>query len=175
MPASPPPLDDETLSALIPRLRRFARSLATDPAAADDLVQIALERALTRGGSRRDEAALQPWLFSVLYRQFIDEHRRAARWKRVAALFASEEEPRPPTPDQVFESRTSLAAFDRLPAEQRALLMLVSVEGLGYREAAAVLGIPIGTVMSRLSRARQALRAMAEEQEPVVPVLRALR
>lgn len=163
------------MSALIPRLRRFARSLTTDPAAADDLVQTTLERALTRGGSRRDETALQPWLFSVLYRQFIDEHRRATRWRRVAALFAGEEDARPPTPDQVFESRTSLAAFVRLPTEQRALLMLVSVEGLSYREAAAVLGIPIGTVMSRLSRARQALRAMADEQEPAAPVLRALR
>lgn len=175
MPAPTPPLDDDTLSALIPCLRRFARSLAGDAAAADDLVQATLERALTRGGSRRDEAALQPWLFSVLYRQFIDERRRAARWRRVASLFANVEEPRPPTPDQVLESRTSLATFSRLPAEQRALLMLVSVEGLGYREAAAVLGIPIGTVMSRLSRARQALRAMSADQAPATAALRALR
>lgn len=175
MPASPPSLDDETLRALIPRLRRFARSLAADSTAADDLVQATLERALTRSASRRNEAALQPWLFSVLYRRFVDEHRRAVRWKRIASLFATEDEPRPPTPEQVFDARTSLAAFARLPAEQRALLMLVSVEGLGYREAAEVLGIPIGTVMSRLSRARQALRAMDEEKKPAAPVLRALR
>jgi RNA polymerase sigma-70 factor, ECF subfamily len=174
MPASPP-LDDDTLRVLIPRLRRFARSLATDPAAADDLVQATLERALTRGDTRRDEAALQPWLFSVLYRQFVDDHRRAARWKRIASLFATEDAHRPPTPDQVFDARTSLSAFTRLPADQRALLMLVSVEGLGYREAAEVLGIPIGTVMSRLSRARQALRAMDDENDPAAPVLRALR
>ncbi|TYT27614.1 sigma-70 family RNA polymerase sigma factor [Luteimonas viscosa] len=175
MPAPSPLLDDETLRELIPRLRRFARSLAADPAAADDLVQATLERALTRGASRRNEDALQPWLFSVLYRQFIDDHRRAVRWKRIASLFATENEPRPPTPDQVFDARTSLASFSQLPAEQRALLMLVSVEGLGYREAADVLGIPIGTVMSRLSRARQALRAMDEEKMPASPVLRVLR
>ncbi|WP_454830912.1 sigma-70 family RNA polymerase sigma factor [Pseudoxanthomonas wuyuanensis] len=175
MPASPPPLDDETLRELIPRLRRFARSLAADPAAADDLVQATLERALTRGASRRNMDALQPWLFSVLYRQFIDDHRRAVRWKHIASLFATEDEPRPPTPDQVFDARTSLAAFSHLPTEQRALLMLVSVEGLGYREAADVLGIPIGTVMSRLSRARQALRAMDEEKMPASPVLRVLQ
>ena len=66
MPARPPPLDDETLHALIPRLRRFARSLASDAAAADDLVQATLERALTRGADMRDPSALQAWLFSVL-------------------------------------------------------------------------------------------------------------
>jgi RNA polymerase sigma-70 factor (ECF subfamily) len=176
MPASPPSLDDETLRELIPRLRRFARSLMpADPAAADDLVQVTLERALTRGASRRNEDALQPWLFSVLYRQFVDDRRRAARWKRIASLFAAEQEPLLPTPEQVFDARTSLAAFAGLSAEQRALLMLVSVEGLGYREAADVLGIPIGTVMSRLSRARQALRAMTEEKMPAPPVLRVMR
>ena len=175
MPASPHPLDDDALRELIPRLRRFARSLAADSAAADDLVQATLERALTRGASRRNEDALQSWLFSVLYRQFLDDCRRAARWKRIASLFATEEEPRPPTPEQVFNARTALAAFAHLPVEQRALLMLVSVEGLGYREAADVLAIPIGTVMSRLSRARQALRAMDEEKMPASPVLRVLR
>ena len=94
--------------------------------------------------------------------------------RRIAWLFAHEDEAPPATPEQVFDARTSLAAFARLSAEQRALLMLVSVEGLGYREAADTLGIPIGTVMSRLSRARQALRALQEES-PSVPSLKALR
>lgn len=174
MPAPSSPLDDDTLRELIPRLRRFARSLAADPAAADDLVQATLERALTHGAGRRRDDALQPWLFSVLYRRFVDDHRRATRWKRIAWLFAAGDEAPPATPEQVFDARASLAAFARLPAEQRALLMLVSVEGLGYREAADVLGIPIGTVMSRLSRARQALRALQEET-PSVPPLKALR
>ncbi len=174
MPARPPRLDDETLHALIPRLRRFARSLASDAAAADDLVQAALERALTRGADLRDPAALQTWLFSVLYRIFVDERRRAARWKRIARLFSAEDDASPPTPEQVFDARTSLAGFGGLTTEQRALLMLVSVEGLAYREAAEALGIPVGTVMSRLSRARQALRAMQEETPPT-SALKALR
>lgn len=175
MPAPPPSLDDETLRELIPRLRRFARSLAGDPASADDLVQATLERALTHAAHRRRDDALPAWLFSVLYRKFLDDHRRATRWKRIAWLFAVESESRPATPDEVLAARTSLAAFTRLPAEQRALLMLVSVEGLAYREAADVLGLPIGTVMSRLSRARQALRALDEETPPNAPALRVLR
>lgn len=168
------PLDDDTLRELIPRLRRFARSLVAEPAAADDLVQATLERALTHGHSRRNDEALQSWLFSVLYRQFVDEYRRATRWRRIARLFAGEEEAQSPSPEHMFDVRTSLAAFARLPAEQRALLLLVSVEGLAYHDAAEVLGIPIGTVMSRLSRARQALRVADGEGVPK-PVLRALR
>lgn len=174
MSASPPPIDDQTLRELIPRLRRFARSLVGEPAAADDLVQTTLERALTHGGNRRDADALQSWLFSVLYRQFVDDYRRATRWRRIAQLFIADDEAQSPTPEQVFDARASLAGFARLPAEQRALLLLVSVEGLGYREAGAVLGIPIGTVMSRLSRARQALRAAGDETTPK-SALRALR
>lgn len=174
MSASTTLLDDEVLRELIPRLRRFARSLVAEPSAADDLVQTTLERALTHGSSRRDDEALQSWLFSVLYRQFVDDYRRATRWRRIAQLFAADDESQSPTPEQVFDARASLAGLARLPAEQRALLLLVSVEGLGYREAAAVLGIPIGTVMSRLSRARQTLRVGGDETMPK-PALRALQ
>ena len=154
-------LDEEALQVLLPRLRRFARSLAGDPAAADDLVQAALERALRRWGSR-DAAALQPWLFSILYRQFIDEQRRGRRWQRLLALLGAQDAPSAPSPEQIHADRLQLAAFARLPAEQRALL-LVAVEGFSYREAADTLGVPIGTVMSRLSRARDRLRVAADE------------
>ena len=164
MPAAPPLLDDDTLRALIPRLRRFARSLASDPATADDLVQATLERALTHGAGLRSGDALQSWLFSVLYRRFVDDRRRATRWKRIAWLFAAEDDARPATPEQVFDARAGLAGFAHLPTEQRALLLLVSVEGLAYREAAEVLGIPIGTVMSRLYSARQRLAQVLEDR-----------
>lgn len=166
------PIDEHALQALLPRLRRFARSLAGDAAAADDLVQAALERALCRWHSRRDADALQPWLFSILYRQFVDEHRRTRRWQRVLALLGGQDVPTAPSPEQVLAGRLQLAAFAQLPAEQRALLQLVAVEGFSYRDAAAALGLPIGTVMSRLSRARDRLRAATEQTPPPTRRLR---
>ncbi|MBS7458645.1 RNA polymerase sigma factor [Coralloluteibacterium stylophorae] len=166
-------LDDDTLRALIPRLRRFARSLVHEPAAADDLVQHTLERALTHGRTRRDAGALQPWLFSILYRQFVDEHRRAARWSRLVRLFATQDDGAP-SAETVAGDRAALAAFDALPAAQRALLLMVTVEGFSYREVAQALDVPLGTVMSRLARARQALRALTEGEQPR-PALRILK
>lgn len=154
--------DDERLRALLPSLRRFARSLVDDVADADDLVQSALVRALARWDSRREDAALQSWLFSIVYRQFVDDHRRRSRWQRVLAFFGMQVPESAPTPERVHESCAQLAAFAQLTAEQRALLMLVGVEGFGYREVAEMLGVPLGTVMSRLSRAREKLRMLGE-------------
>jgi RNA polymerase sigma-70 factor (ECF subfamily) len=169
-------LDDATLRTLIPRLRRFARSLVHEPAAADDLVQATLERALTHGRTRHTADALQPWLFSILYRQFIDDHRRAQRWRRLAQLFGQAEPEHAPSAESVTATRATLAAFDMLPADQRALLLLVSVEGFSYREVAGTLKVPIGTVMSRLARARQALRAASDTApKPARPTLKVLR
>lgn len=167
--------DDQRLHALLPRLRRFARSLAGDASSADDLVQSTLERALRRWDTRRQDDALQAWLFSILYRQFIDERRRAARWQRVVALFAPQQDATSPSTERVHEGRALLSAFAQLPAEQRALLMLVSVEGFSYREAAEALDLPIGTVMSRLSRARERLRALDAGKIDPTPLLRVLK
>lgn len=167
--------DDERLLALLPRLGRFARSLAGDVAGADDLVQATLERALRRWDTRREDDALQAWLFSILYRQFIDERRRAARWQRVVALFGPQQAATSPSAERVHEGRALLSAFAQLPAEQRALLMLITVEGFSYSEAADALGLPIGTVMSRLSRARERLRAMDEGKINPTPLLRVLK
>lgn len=170
--------EERELQALLPALRRFARSLCADAADADDLVQATLERALSAWRGRRDQAALQPWLFSILYRRFLDERRRAARWGRLRALFAGQAADQPelaPSPERVHAGREQLAAFARLPAEQRAVLLLVAVEGFGYREAAEALGVPIGTVMSRLSRARERLHAFDQGQRPAAPALRILK
>lgn len=150
--------DEDRLRALIPRLRQFARSLCGDGSAADDLVQATLERALRGWSSRHTRQALQPWLFSILYRQFIDERRRAKRWARLLEQVGLAQDAHAPSAERVSEGRAALAAFARLSEEQRALLMLVSVEGFSYREAADTLGVPIGTVMSRLARAREKLR-----------------
>ncbi|MET0290563.1 MAG: sigma-70 family RNA polymerase sigma factor [Pseudoxanthomonas sp.] len=178
-PDAPPPadagqLDDARLREVLPRLRRFARSLQPDRAAADDLVQATLERALTHGHTRRQGEALQPWLFSVLYRRFIDDTRRTRRWRRLATLFTGETPEVSPSAETVTEGRAALAAFDTLPADQRALLVMVSVDGFSYREVAQALGVPIGTVMSRLSRARAALRQQVDAPPPR-PALRILR
>ncbi|QNN45455.1 RNA polymerase sigma factor [Thermomonas brevis] len=170
--------DERELQALLPALRRFARSLCADATDAEDLVQAALERALSGWRGRRDRAALQPWLFSILYRRFLDERRREARWSRLRALFAgrAEEEPElAPSPERVHAGREQLAAFVRLPAEQRAVLLLVAVEGFGYREAAETLGVPVGTVMSRLSRARERLHALDAGDRTDAPALRILK
>ena len=164
---------DEQLRELIPRLRRFAVSLTRNPSSADDLVQSCLERALSSWGSKHPEGDLRAWLFAILYRQFLDAHRRSRRYARMLEFFTGRDEPQPSLERTVI-AQSTLEAFDRLPTEQRALLLLVSVEGLSYKEAAQALDVPIGTVMSRLSRARAAMRELAEGNTPP-PALRRLK
>ncbi len=175
MPLPDATRDDERLRALMPRLWRFARSLTGEASAADDLVQAALERALRAWDARRDDGALQAWLFSILYRRFIDEARRARRWQHLLGLLAASPPPLAPSPEQVHGERAMLAHFAQLPPEHRAVLMLVAVEGFSYQQAADTLGVPIGTVMSRLSRARERLRALGEGDSPVTPALRRIK
>ena len=167
------PRIDEALRTMLPRLRRFALWLARDVHAADDLVQSAVERALSRWHTRRDDESLRSWLFAILYRLFLDGKRRATRY---AALLGSlhDEEPTWPSAERVTEAHATLSAFAALPVEQRSLLLWVSVEGLSYQEVADILQVPIGTVMSRLSRARRALRQMGEG-ETRAPALRLLK
>lgn len=154
---------DEQLRDLLPRLRRFALSLTRDPSAADDLVQASLERALTHLAGKRADGDLRAWLFSILYRRFVDNHRSARRYARLLELFGrGSDEERVPSTERSVLAQHSLGAFEQLPAEQRALLLAVSVEGLSYKEVAEMLQVPMGTVMSRLSRARQALRQLSE-------------
>ncbi|PWB30741.1 RNA polymerase subunit sigma-24 [Pseudomonas sp. SDI] len=166
-------LDDDQLRDMLQRLRRFALSLTRDASSADDLVQATVERALSRRAQQQAEASLRAWLFSILYRLFIDGKRRERRHARWLAWFGREEEGGGST-EAIVLAEAGLAAFTRLPTEQRALLLLVSVEGLSYKEAALALDVPIGTVMSRLSRARAALRELAEGN-PVPPALRRLK
>lgn len=160
---------DQALREMLPPMRRFARALARDPATADDLVQAAMERALARWTSRRDDQALRPWLFAILHRQFLDHQRRSKRYAWLLARAASQDDSHP-SAERATIARSTLEAFDLLPPAQRTLLLLTSVEGLAYREVAAVLGIPIGTVMSRLSRARQALRSLSEGRTSTPPL-----
>lgn len=152
---------DEQLREIIPRLRRFAVSLTRNSSSADDLVQASLERALSSWSDKRPDGDLRAWLFSILYRQFLDAHRRSRRYARMLEFFTGRDDAHPSAERSVI-AQTTLQAFDRLNTEQRALLLWVSVEGLTYKEVAEILGVPTGTVMSRLSRARQALRELSD-------------
>jgi RNA polymerase sigma-70 factor (ECF subfamily) len=156
-------IDDDELRALLPALRRFALWLARDAGDADDLVQASLERALSRWSTRRGEGSLKAWLFAILHRQFLDQRRRAGRWQRVLAVFGGEAGAAP-SAEETFVARSSLEAFDALATDHRAVLLLVVVEGLDYREAAQALDVPVGTVMSRLARARAAYRRLTGDE-----------
>jgi RNA polymerase sigma-70 factor (ECF subfamily) len=168
------PAFDDALSELLPRLRRFALWLTRDLPNADDLVQSALERALARRASKRDDGDLRTWLFRIVYRQFLDGRRRSQRYARFLERFRGDEAPESASAEREALARSALAAFERLPVEQRSLLLWVSVEGLSYQQVADILDVPIGTVMSRLSRARQSMRRFGDG-EIHAPALRLLK
>lgn len=143
----------DQLAQHIPRLRRYARALTHDPAWADDLVQDTLERALQRRWQFRFDRSLTAWLFTILYRLFLNDVAR--RGQAVPEEDAPEPSVTPDFPMQIDMQR----ALGSLTPEHRAVIVLVGLEQLSYQEAAAVLDVPLGTVMSRLSRAREQLRA----------------
>ena len=154
----------------IPALRRYAWALLRDDQSADDLVQDCLERAVGRWHLRRRDGSLRAWLFAILHNQFVSGRRRQ---KRRGTPIALEDMPAEPMasadPEQVLAFRDLMAGLDELPEEQRAVVLLVGVEDLSYEETARALGVPIGTVMSRLSRGRERLRRyMAGERSALL-------
>jgi RNA polymerase sigma factor (sigma-70 family) len=156
--------DADDIVELIPRLRRYARALAGDRAAADDLVQDTLERAWTKLHLYRRGTDLRAWLFTVMHNLYVNQLRAA----RPGALL-DEESPelaQPARENDALVLRDLDAAIRRLPVEQREVLLLVALEDMSYEEAARTLEIPIGTVMSRLARAREKLRAMLSGLPP---------
>lgn len=156
----------QQLLVTIPRLRRYARSLAFDPAAADDLVQTTLERALAHWHQFDQRRDILVWTLSILHNAFMDERRREKRMQamEVEGRHAVEELQAPAT--DVGLRLDLVAALGRLSVEQREPLLLVTLEQLSYAECAEVLHIPIGTVMSRISRARAALRDILDGRSP---------
>lgn len=150
------------LAALLPRLRRFGRTLTRHREDADDLVQIALERALGRLDQWQPGTRLDSWMFRIMQNAWIDELR--ARERRGQTLSPIEELDAPDlaVPATALESLALRKALDRLSDEHRAVVGLVLVEGLPYKEAAEVLEIPIGTLTSRLARARESLQQWLE-------------
>lgn len=154
------PAFGEALIRLLPGLRRYAMSLARRADLADDLVQTTVERAIRASGSHDPATRLEPWLFRITRNAFIDLTRRQ-RTQGVEVDVFDIPEALPDDGGRVIEARLMLratqAAMKELPPEQAEILHLICIEELSYAEAAEVLDIPKGTVMSRLSRARLAL------------------
>jgi RNA polymerase sigma-70 factor (ECF subfamily) len=148
------------LVELVPRLRRFAYALTGSRDAGDDLVQAACERALRNAEQFRPGTRMDSWMFRIMQNLWLDDRRRLkVRGTQVdpdAAGLSDDGMGARQLEDQVALAQVR-AAVDTLPDDQRAVLVLVAIEGLNYREAAEVLGLPLGTVMSRLSRARARL------------------
>ena len=155
----------EQLGAMLPRLRRFARVITRHVQDADDLVQVAIEKALTHADQWRPESRLDSWMFGIMKNAWIDEIRARHRHSRILAP----EEAGLDVGDRSAEDRdialSVQAAMARLPDEQRLAIALVLVEGLSYKEAAETLGIPIGTLTSRLARGREAMQAVLDDAQ----------
>jgi RNA polymerase sigma-70 factor (ECF subfamily) len=153
------------VAAQLPALRRYGLSLTRNAADAEDLVHEALLRAYERRASFRKDRNLRAWLLSILHNCFVDGTRRK-RSEAVKLLRAGElaQDVQPASQEHAARLQQVRQFFMALPDEQRAVLHLVAIEGLSYQEAAATLGIPIGTLMSRLGRARAALRAMEDRE-----------
>jgi RNA polymerase sigma-70 factor, ECF subfamily len=149
------------IEAEIPRLRRYARALTRDFVAADDLVQECLARALSKLDLWREGTDIRAWLFTILHNQYVNHVRRSVRVGTPLQLDGAVPQLRQPAnQEKRLELRDLDRALGQLPADQRATILLVGLEGLPYAEVGAVLGIPVGTVRSRLSRGRLALRQL---------------
>jgi RNA polymerase sigma-70 factor (ECF subfamily) len=148
---------------LVPALRRYARALVRNRANADDLVQDCLERAVSRWYQRRD-GNVRAWLFTILHNLAINQFRQSAARGRHVPIDETNESDFGETAaqEQKLMYQDILNKLAKLPEDQRAVLLLVGVEDLSYADAAKVLNVPVGTVMSRLSRARERLRREIE-------------
>jgi RNA polymerase sigma factor (sigma-70 family) len=160
---SPPETFERELSRLLPRLRRFAHALSRDSAEADDLTQMTVERALRSRQQWQEGSRLDSWLYKVMRNLWIDTVRARGRRQRFEAPPEEAErvgdDPREAM-DSSLELQRAMAAMQHLPEEQREVVALILIEGFGYREAAELLDLPIGTVSSRLVRGRNALLQM---------------
>ena len=163
-------MDTNDLATHIPRLRRYARALVGDINQADDLVQDTLERALQKFSLWQRGSNLRAWLFTIMHNTFVNQIRAG----RLRTLSMSEESGQmeidvAPGQEQQIQIRDLVSALKQLPEDFREVVLLVGLEQLSYEEAARVLGIPKGTVMSRLARGREKLQVlMAGEQVPVL-------
>ena len=154
------------LEGEIPRLRRYARALTRDASRADDLVQSCLVRAIAKQHLWQEGTDLRAWLFTILHNHNVNDVRRSAR--EGTAIPVEEVAGALPVAANVYDSlqlRDLNRAIGRLPDEQRQVILLVGLEGMRYEEVAEILGIPVGTVRSRLSRGRETLRVIMGMRE----------
>ncbi|MFO1413477.1 MAG: RNA polymerase sigma factor [Burkholderiales bacterium] len=175
--ANDPPLPQPDLLAAIPRMRRYARVLTGDPTRADDLVQEALARAWEKRRLWAAGTDLRAWLFTVMHNVFVNQRALARHERNHVSLDADDDGaeawqiPVRPAQQTRVELNELMQHVGRLPPDQREVLLLATVEEMRYEEIAAVLNIPVGTVMSRLSRAREKLRnAFADSAPASVPL-----
>ncbi len=163
---TPPIAFEDELSALLPQLRRFAHGLSRSTSDADDLTQMTIERALRAKAQWQPGTRLDSWLYKIMRNLWIDTVRSRNRQDRFEAPAENAadlgHDPRDGIEAGIDLGRV-MAAMDRLPDEQREVLALILIEGFGYREAAELLGLPIGTVSSRLVRGRMALLELVGE------------
>jgi RNA polymerase sigma-70 factor (ECF subfamily) len=160
-------MDDRKAAILaeIPRLRRYARSLLRGRDAADDLVQDCLERALARLDNWQTGESPRKWLFTIMHHLFIDQMRKQTRRGETALLPLDHDDALTAPADQLstIASREIVDALQTISPDRRAALVTVAIEGFSYAEAASILGVPAGTLMSRIARGRQELRALLDE------------
>jgi RNA polymerase sigma-70 factor, ECF subfamily len=150
---------------LLPRLRRFARTLTRTAHDADDLVQATVERALTRLDQWRPDSRLESWMFGIMKNAWIDEVRARARRERMFAPAEAGENVGDAAAESTLHALTLQDALARLPDEQRLAVGLVLVEGLSYKEAAEIMEVPVGTLTSRLARGREALERLLSDKK----------
>jgi RNA polymerase sigma-70 factor (ECF subfamily) len=167
----------ERAAACIPRLRRYARALAGERLAADDLVQDTLERALVKRHLWQPGSDLRAWMFTIMHNVYVNQVRSRAAEAASASVTlddAIHDLAAPVSSIDLLDVADLDAALRQLPPEQREVLLLVGLEELSYAETAQALGVPIGTVMSRLHRARERLRVLTGG-EPVAGTLKVVK
>ena len=156
--------DQQHLTTWVPRLRRYARALAGTREDADDLVQDTLERAWAKSALWQSVGDMRAWLFSIMHNLHVD----GVRKPKIAMVLVDDDLPDMPVAATQGERLAVIdlqTALNQLPIEQRELLLLVALEDMAYSDIAKTLGIPIGTVMSRLSRGREHLRAILDDRD----------
>lgn len=153
---------ERLIVAEIPSLRRYARALTGNAVVADDLVQDCLERALGRRHLWLKRGSMRAWLFTILHNLYANNVRAESRRPRLVPIDSVPPPSVLPMQDHAVRLRQFAEAMGGLPDEQRAVILLVGLEGMSYAEAARILDVPVGTVMSRLSRGRERLRRLAD-------------